>query len=118
MSHQRACALLLLCSLCHLSWSFTAVSTFTSSGAAAAQGMRPALPLARALRQQHGQVLRDQASMMNKGFGVSKAKPPKFKYTGTVRPGTLSPTRPVPPEIERPEYAVTGAWLMIVACVK
>ncbi|KAG5180036.1 methionine aminopeptidase [Tribonema minus] len=47
--------------------------------------------------------------MMNKGFGF-KAKPKQasFKYTGTTRPGVLSPTRKVPPEIMRPEYADTG----------
>eukprot|EP00953_Heterococcus_sp_UTEX-ZZ885_P008432 5057-Heterococcus_DN1.PRE.2 len=45
--------------------------------------------------------------MMNKGFG-GKPRVPKFKYTGSVRPGAMSPTRPVPAEIMRPEYADTG----------
>ncbi|CBN77263.1 methionine aminopeptidase [Ectocarpus siliculosus] len=53
---------------------------------------------------------------MNKGFGAAKKKPPRkkpsrrsgFAYTGELRPGTQSPTRPVPPEIGRPDYAVDG----------
>ncbi|CAN0189400.1 unnamed protein product, partial [Ectocarpus sp. 4 AP-2014] len=56
------------------------------------------------------------ALFMNKGFGVAKKKPPRkkpsrrsgFAYTGELRPGTQSPTRPVPPEIGRPDYAVDG----------
>ena len=43
---------------------------------------------------------------MSKGFGASK--PPKFAYTGSVVPGTLSPTLPVPPTIGRPDYANDG----------
>jgi Metallopeptidase family M24 len=46
-------------------------------------------------------------TMMNKGFG-GKPRVPKFKYTGSIRPGAMSPTRPVPAEIMRPEYADTG----------
>ncbi|CAM9948273.1 unnamed protein product [Phaeothamnion confervicola] len=50
-----------------------------------------------------------RVSMMNKGFGgSSKAKEVKFKYTGTTRPGVLSPRREVPDHIQKPDYAVTG----------
>ena len=31
-----------------------------------------------------------------------------FRYSGALRPGAVSPTRPVPAEIVRPEYAASG----------
>lgn len=58
---------------------------------------------------------------MNKGFGTTKKPAAKkkrksvevadgdsFPYTGTIRPGIQSPRREVPPEIERPDYALDG----------
>mmetsp|Transcript_1842 Transcript_1842/g.6905 ORF Transcript_1842/g.6905 Transcript_1842/m.6905 type:complete len:161 (-) Transcript_1842:1090-1572(-) len=43
-------------------------------------------------------------SMAGKGFGMR----PRFKYTGKLQPGELSPTRTVPKEILRPSYAGDG----------
>jgi len=43
-------------------------------------------------------------SMAAKGFGMR----PRFKYTGKLQPGELSPTRTVPKEILRPSYAGDG----------
>ena len=40
--------------------------------------------------------------------GFSSRTKDSFKYTGTVRPGTRSPTRLVPEGIMRPDYAADG----------
>ena len=43
------------------------------------------------------------------GFGAKKeAKGDKFKYTGRLKPGVLSPPRDVPADILRPDYALDG----------
>mmetsp|Transcript_30415 Transcript_30415/g.97045 ORF Transcript_30415/g.97045 Transcript_30415/m.97045 type:complete len:347 (-) Transcript_30415:47-1087(-) len=47
---------------------------------------------------------RTMPRMASKGFGAR----PKFKYTGAVRPGKISPTRPVPETIAMPPYAKSG----------
>jgi len=41
-----------------------------------------------------------------KGFGSSSA--PKFKFTGKIKPGDISPTLLVPGHIARPDYALDG----------
>lgn len=41
-----------------------------------------------------------------KGFGAPSA--PKFKFTGKLKPGEISPTLLVPSHIGRPDYAVDG----------
>eukprot|EP00181_Compsopogon_caeruleus_P002996 CAMPEP_0184678370 /NCGR_PEP_ID=MMETSP0312-20130426/1105_1 /TAXON_ID=31354 /ORGANISM="Compsopogon coeruleus, Strain SAG 36.94" /LENGTH=342 /DNA_ID=CAMNT_0027127061 /DNA_START=935 /DNA_END=1963 /DNA_ORIENTATION=+ len=41
-----------------------------------------------------------------RGFGAPRI--PKFKYTGVLKPGKLSPPRRVPVEISRPSYAEDG----------
>lgn len=45
-----------------------------------------------------------------KGFGsmLKQVKIDRFRYTGPLRPGTLSPTRSVPEHIKRPKYAKSG----------
>ena len=43
--------------------------------------------------------------MSAKGFGVMK---PKFKYTGRLQPGKVSPAPTVPEYIPKPDYAVDG----------
>jgi len=45
-----------------------------------------------------------------KGFGaiLKQVKVDRFRYTGALRPGTLSPTRSVPEHIKRPKYAKSG----------
>jgi len=43
--------------------------------------------------------------MLARGFGSNLNS---FQYTGKLRPGTLSPTLKVPPEILRPDYAFDG----------
>lgn len=42
---------------------------------------------------------------MGKGFGT---KTPSFRYAGKLQPGTRSPTRLVPGNIARPDYAIDG----------
>ena len=41
-----------------------------------------------------------------KGFGSSSAS--KFKFTGKLQPGNISPTLLVPGHIARPDYALDG----------
>ena len=43
----------------------------------------------------------------HKGKGRSQ-KRPVFQWTGRLRPHPISPYRPVPPGIQRPDYATTG----------
>mmetsp|Transcript_21681 Transcript_21681/g.27250 ORF Transcript_21681/g.27250 Transcript_21681/m.27250 type:complete len:367 (+) Transcript_21681:83-1183(+) len=55
------------------------------------------------------QETRTPLNMVGKGFGApKKERKPKFKYTGTTVPGILSPTRKVPENILRPDYAADG----------
>lgn len=42
------------------------------------------------------------------GLGFGRATPKQFKYTGRLRPGKISPKRPVPDGIPRPDYARDG----------
>lgn len=52
----------------------------------------------------------------SKGFGFgAKPKADKYKYSGRLKPGVLSPTREVPAEIMRPDYALDG--YVTLACV-
>ena len=45
----------------------------------------------------------------SKGFGFgAKPKADKYKYSGRLKPGVLSPMREVPEEIMRPDYALDG----------
>ncbi|CAN8073520.1 unnamed protein product [Agarophyton chilense] len=41
-----------------------------------------------------------------RGFGIQQV--PRFKFTGKLRPGTVSETRPVPDQIRRPDYWKDG----------
>lgn len=43
-----------------------------------------------------------------KGFGSSSSSIPKFKFTGKIKPGDISPTLLVPGTIARPDYALDG----------
>lgn len=47
----------------------------------------------------------------SKGFGFGMKKDPKvdkYKYSGRLKPGVLSPTRLVPADTMRPDYALDG----------
>ncbi len=47
----------------------------------------------------------------SKGFGFGVKKDPladKYKYSGRLKPGVLSPVREVPADIMRPDYALDG----------
>eukprot|EP01035_Chromulina_nebulosa_P025365 gene25365-33107_t len=46
--------------------------------------------------------------MHGKGFGSSKSTTKSFPYTGSLRPGKLSPPRQVPDSILKPDYAKDG----------
>lgn len=41
-----------------------------------------------------------------RGFGAAKA--PTFQYTGPLKPGVVGPPLPIPPQIQRPDYAKDG----------
>lgn len=54
----------------------------------------------------------------SKGFGFgAKPKADKYKYSGRLKPGVLSPTREVPEEIMRPDYALDGYVIGACVCV-
>ena len=56
----------------------------------------------------------------SKGFGFgAKPKADKYKYSGRLKPGVLSPTREVPKEILRPDYALDGyVTLRVCVCLR
>ena len=54
----------------------------------------------------------------SKGFGFgAKPKADKYKYSGRLKPGVLSPIREVPEEIMRPDYALDGYVPSVDKCV-
>lgn len=54
----------------------------------------------------------------SKGFGFgAKPKADKYKYSGRLKPGVLSPIREVPEEIMRPDYALDGYVPRVHDCV-